>query len=306
MIHELPLERRTLHGHFSPELEPVLTIEPGDSVAFATLDAGWTLEGGSWDRPKFTPRDRRLDAGHALVGPVEVRGARTGGVLSVTVEELRVGDYGWTGAGGWRSFLNNRLGLAGGDMTTLWWTLDADAGTAVDQDGHRVELHPFLGVMGMPPAEPGVHPTGPPRAHGGNLDCSELVAGTTLFLPIPVDGARFSAGDGHARQGDGEVSGIAIECPMARVRLRLDLRDDLPIRTPVARTEDAWIVLGLDKDLTAPPRTPWTAARPHGPQHALDRRDALALASLVVDLRVTQIVNGVRGVHAVLRDGALR
>lgn len=307
MIHELPLERRTLHGHFSRDLEPVLSVDSGDSVEFATLDAGWGLEGGLWDRRKFEPRDRRLDRGHALVGPIEVRGARTGGTLAVTVERLRVGTFGFTGAGGWRSFLNTRLGLDRGDMTTLLWTVDADAGTATDQHGHTVDLRPFLGVMGMPPPEPGVHPTAPPRVHGGNLDCAELVQGSTLYLPIPVDGARFSAGDGHARQGDGEVSGMAIECPMEQVRLRLDLRDDLPVRTPVARTEDAWVVLGVDRDVDRA-----VAAAVDGMldvmarMHGLERREALALASVVVDVRVTQMVNGVRGAHAILRDDALR
>jgi acetamidase/formamidase len=307
VIHELPLERRTLHGHFSPDLPPVLSVDPGDSVEFATLDAGWGLEGGLWDRRKFEPRDRRLDRGHALVGPIEVRGASTGGTLAVTVEKLRVGDFGFTGAGGWRSFLNTRLGLDRGDMATVLWDIDADGGRATDQHGHTVELRPFLGVMGMPPPEPGVHSTGPPRIYGGNLDCGELGEGSTLFLPISVDGARFSAGDGHARQGDGEVSGMAIECPMEHVRLRLELRDDLFLRTPLARTADAWIVLGVDRDLDRA-----VAAAVDGMldvmhrEHGLERREALALASIVVDLRVTQMVNGVRGAHAMLRDDALR
>jgi acetamidase/formamidase len=274
---------------------------------FSTIDSGWGLEGGSWERRRFEPRDPELDAGHALIGPVEVRGASAGQVLAVDVEELVVGDYGFTDAGGWPSWLNEELGLADGETAALWWTLDAEGSTGTDQHGHVVELRPFLGVMGMPPVEPGIHPTPPPRSCGGNLDCSELRTGATLFLPIPVDGALFSAGDGHARQGDGEVSGLAIECPMARARLRLDVRDDLPVRMPTARTAEAWIVMGLDVDLDA------AAANAVGGmldlmvrEHGLDRRDALALASVVVDLRVTQVVNGVKGVHAVLRHDAIR
>jgi acetamidase/formamidase len=307
-VHEIPLERRTLHGHFSVDLEPVLTVEPGDSVVFATLDSAWGLEGGSRDRKRYPDRRPRLDDGHALIGPIAVRGALAGQTLSVTVEELRVGDYGFTDAGGWSSWLNQRLGLDHGDTTTLWWTLDPDAGTGRNQHGQVVSLRPFLGVMGMPPPRAGeVYSTIPPRAFGGNLDCTELGVGATLYLPIPVDGARFSAGDGHALQGDGEVSGLAIECPMERVRLRLDLRDDLPLRMPIARTDDAWIVLGLDEDLDD--------AAAHAVDGMLDllvgelgvgRRDALALASVSVDLRVTQVVNGVKGVHAVLRHDAIR
>ena len=89
--------------------------------------------------------------------------------------------------------------------------------SGVDDRGAEVSLAPFLGVVGMPPPEPGVHSTIPPRRFGGNIDCKELVAGTTLYLPVPVDGALLSAGDGHAAQGDGEVSGTAIECPLDRV-----------------------------------------------------------------------------------------
>jgi len=306
-VHELPLERRTLHGHFSPDLEPVLTVDPGDSVFFSTLDAGWGLEGGSLGRRRFEPRQRGLDDGHALVGPIEVRGARAGQTLAVRVEELRVGTYGFTDAGGWASWLNARLGVAEGESAILWWDLDADAGIGRDQHGHEVGLRPFLGVLGMPPPSPGVHSTQPPRRWGGNLDCGELVVGTSLFLPIPVDGARFSAGDGHARQGDGEASGLALEAPMERVRLTLDIRDDLELRSPLARTHDAWITFGLDEDLD------------DALAHALDemlglmerelgvgRREALALASVAVDLRVTQVVNVVKGVHAILRDDAVR
>ena len=306
-VHELPLERRTLHGHFSAELEPVLTVDPGDSVVFSTLDAGWGLEGGSLERRRFEPRQRGLDDGHALVGPIEVRGARAGQTLAVRVEELRVGTYGFTDAGGWASWLNARLGVAEGETAILWWDLDADAGIGRDQHGHEVDLRPFLGVMGMPPPSPGVYSTQQPRRWGGNLDCGELAAGTTLYLPIPVDGARFSAGDGHARQGDGEASGLALEAPMERVRLTLDIRDDLELRSPLARTHDAWITFGLDEDLD------------DALAHALDemlglmerelgvgRREALALASVAVDLRVTQVVNVVKGVHAILRDDAVR
>jgi acetamidase/formamidase len=307
-VHDVPLERRTLHGHFSCDLEPVVTIDPGDSVVFSTLDSAWGLEGGSWDRKKYPDRRPKLDSGHALIGPVAVNGARAGQTLAVTVEELRVGDYGFTDAGGWPSWLNQRLGLDEGETTALWWTLDADEGTGTDQHGHVVELRPFLGVMGMPPPQSGeLYSTAPPRRWGGNLDCTELGVGATLLLPIPVDGGLFSAGDGHALQGDGEVSGLAIECPMERARLRLDVRDDLPLRMPVARTDEAWIVLGLDEDLddAAFNAVDGMLDLIVG-ELGIDRREALALASVAVDLRVTQVVNGVKGVHAVLRHDAIR
>ena len=108
-----------------------------------------------------------------------------------------------------------RLDELAGETRTLVWSLDADRGIGRDQLGREVTLRPFLGVIGMPPPEPGIHPTHPPGRFGGNIDCSERVEGTTLYLPIPVDGGLVSAGDGHARQGDGEVSQLAIEAPMS-------------------------------------------------------------------------------------------
>jgi acetamidase/formamidase len=306
-LHEIPMERRTLHGHFSCDLEPVLTIDSGDTIAISAPDAGWGLEGGPGARRRFEPRDRELDAGHPLIGPVEVRGARPGHVLEIGIGQVTVGPYGFTDAGGFRTPLNTRLGISKGETHSLWWELDSKAGVGRDQYGREVELRPFLGVMGMPPPETGRHSTGPPRIWGGNLDCKELVAGTTLFLPVPVEGALFSAGDCHARQGDGEVSQLAIECPVERAELTLLVRDDLELRAPIARTGDAWLAFGLDRDLNKA-----AAFAVEGMlelmerEHGLERRDALALASAVVDLRVTQIVNRVKGVHAVLADNALR
>jgi acetamidase/formamidase len=309
-VHEVPLERRTLHGHFSRDLPPILTIDSGDTIAFETLDAGWGLEAvspGSTSRRRFEPRDPELDEGHALIGPVEVRGARAGQTLSVRIDLVRVGDFGFTDAGGFSTPLNDRLGLSDGEKCVIAFELDADTGVGRDQGGREVELRPFLGVMGMPPPEPGRHPTAPPRVWGGNLDCTELVAGTTLLLPIPVDGALFSAGDCHARQGDGEVSQLAIECPAERVELTLELRYEPVLEGPVAWTPDAWITFGLDEDLDEA-----AALALEGMldlmerEHGLGRREALALASAVVDLHVTQLVNGVRGVHAVLGHDAIR
>jgi acetamidase/formamidase len=302
-VHELPFERATLHGHFSRDLAPVLSVDPGDSVVFRALNAGWRADP---DREFFDTRDPELDAGHALCGPIEVRGARAGGTLAVRVDDLRVGTWGITNAGGFSTPLNERLGVADGETRTLDWTLDADAGIGHDQLGREVTLHPFLGVMGMPPPEPGIHSTAPPRRWGGNIDCRELVEGTTLYLPIPVDGALFSAGDGHARQGDGEVSQLAIEAPIERARLTLSLAD-VELQNPIAHIDGAWVTFGFDVDLdeAAAQAVDGMLELMHR-DHGLERRDALALASVIVDLRVTQLVNGVRGVHAILRDDALR
>ena len=288
MIHELPLERRTLHGHFSRELEPVLSIDPGDSVRFQSLDAGWhwELEGEYLDE-----RDAaELDSGHALNGPVQVRGARAGQTLAVRVDEVQPRSWGVT--------------FGEGDM--FQWRIDVDGGTATNDRGRTVSTAPFLGVIGMPPDEPGVWSTIPPRRCGGNIDCKLLVAGSTLFLPVVNDGALLSAGDGHAAQGDGEVSGTAIECPLDTAQITVDVRDDLDLRMPVARIANAWLAFGFDNDLdVAAQLAVETMLDLMERELGVDRKRALALASVCVDLHVTQVVNQAKGVHAVLRDGTL-
>ena len=307
--HLIEPERRTLHGHFSRELPPVLTIDSGDTVHFRTLDAGWGVEAPPTDtlrlQRKFEPRREGLDDGHALCGPVAIRGAKPGMTLEVKIGEIAPGPYGWTIAGGWRNGINERLGVEEGNFS-LHWTLDAQNMSGIDQYGQRVTLRPFMGVMGMPPDEPGIHLTGPPRVTGGNIDCKELVAGSTLYLPIAVEGGLFSVGDGHGLQADGEGGGTAIECPMDRVSLTFRLHEDMHLETPRAYTDEGWLTFGFDRDLDEATLIALEAMlRLIEEQHGIKRPRSLALASLLVDMRVTQIVNGVRGVHAVLPHGAV-
>jgi acetamidase/formamidase len=304
-------ERATLHGRFSRELPPALTIDPGDTVVLRTLQAGWALGPRPDDNPRsrpptFEPRDPTRDDGHALCGPIAIRGAEPGMALGVRIDDLRPGAWGMTFAGGWSSAVNDRLGVAEGEETVLRWDLDPDALVGRDQFGHELPLHPFMGVMGLPPDEPGWHSTVPPRPCGGNIDCKELVPGSTLYLPVTVPGALFSVGDGHARQGDGEVSQTAIECPMDRVELTFTLHPDLHLTTPRAETPAGWLTFGFHTDLDEAMLIALAAMiELIEERHGLPRGRALALASLVVDLRITQVVNQVLGVHAVLPHGAL-
>jgi acetamidase/formamidase len=284
-VHELPLEQRYLHGHFSKDLKPVVEAEPGDSVRFFTPNHAWDIARDE----HFAPANPELDeAGHALAGPVFVRGAKAGQTLVVRIDEVEPSSWGVS---------------HGGRDHALHWELADGVGRT---EGFELDVAPFLGVMGMPPPEPGAHSTGPPRRWGGNMDCKELVAGTTLYLPIPVDGALFSAGDGHAVQGDGEVSGTAIEAP-TRAQLTLDVTDEPRLEWPVARLAGAWITLGFDEDISVAGQIALD-----GMLALMERElgvtgaDALSLASLVVDLRATQVVNGAQGAHALLRDDALR
>jgi acetamidase/formamidase len=226
--------------------------------------------------------------------------------LEVGIGTMVPGPVGRCYAGGRPTPVNERLGLVA-ERALHAWALDPEAGTARNQHGHTVALAPFMGVLGCAPDEPGVLSTIPPRACGGNIDCRELVAGSTLFLPIAVEGALFSTGDGHGAQGDGEVGGTAIECAMERVDLSFALRDDLPLTTPLARTPAGWVAMGFHEDLDeAAFRALEAMIAFIGPRLGLGRADALALCSVAVDLRVTQIVNQVKGVHALLAPDAVR
>jgi acetamidase/formamidase len=167
--------------------------------------------------------------------------------------------------------------------------------------GQEIPLKPFYGVMAVaPPAAWGKIATPPPRRNGGNMDLKELVAGSTLYLPIFTDGALFSVGDGHGAQGDGEVCITAIETGLVGT-FRLTVRDDMSLQWPRAETPTHVITMGFDPDLDECAKIALRqmidliAAR-----NGIDRYQAYALASLTADLRVTQVVNGAKGVHCML------
>jgi acetamidase/formamidase len=304
-MHRLDPTPAAVTDVFSRDLPPVLTVDPGDSVVVRSLDASGHLErqqAPGEERPKMFAEKR----GHCLAGPIAVRGAEPGMMLAVRLVSLRPGEWGWTVAAAKDNALNRRLGVAGGPPSWLLWELDADAMAGKNDRGLTVSLAPFLGVIGLPPDEGGEHSTIPPRACGGNIDCRELVAGSTLYLPVTVPGALLCVGDGHAAQGDGEVSGTAIECPMT-TEMVLDLVTDPPVPTVHAVTPAGRITFGFSPDLNeASARALEAMLGWLGSLYGVDKATALALASPAVDLRVTQVANEVWGVHAILPDDALR
>ncbi|WP_338044176.1 acetamidase/formamidase family protein [Paenibacillus oryzisoli] len=243
--------RHSLHGSFSRDFGPILTIDSGEIVRFSTLDAGWGLEpySASGVRKKFEPRECPRDGGHALCGPVTIRGAEPGMILEIKINEIRQGSWGWNSAGGFPHPINKSLGIHEGEEFHLNWKLDASSIIGTSDKGHKIALRPFMGVMGMPPDEPGIHSTFPPRSCGGNIDCKELIVGSTLYLPVPVSGGLFSVGDGHAAQGDGEVGCPALECPMELVDLTFSIREDIRLTMPRAKTPTAWVTMGFHEDL---------------------------------------------------------
>jgi acetamidase/formamidase len=304
--HQLDPTPETTAQVFSRDLPPVLTVEPGDTVALRSLDAGGHLERQRVPG-QVVPAMFAEFRGHCLTGPIEVRGARPGDVLAVRFVSMRPDDWGWTSAAGRDTPLTRRLGLHDAPTARLLWQIDADAGVATSDRGHMVAIAPFHGVTGVAWDEPGEHSTIPPRAvGGGNIDCKELVAGSILYLPVSVPGALLSIGDGHAAQGDGEVAGTAIECGMT-TELRLDLVTDRPVPGVHAQTPAGQITFGFSPDLNAAmgdaldAMLTWLQA-----SYRVDKATALALASPVVDLRITQVVNESWGVHALLPTGAIR
>jgi acetamidase/formamidase len=301
-INSLEPSRETTADVFNPAHTAVLTIDPGDTIVVGSLDASGYLERQTAPGEQ-QPRMFAEPRGHCLTGPIAVRGAVPGDMLALHLIDLRPGDWGWTVAGAVESPITRRLDLDG-DVSWLLWELNSTVGT--ETRGFSRTLAPFLGVMGLAPAEPGEHSTIPPRAlSGGNIDCKELVAGSILYLPVQVPDALLYLGDGHAAQGDGEVGGTAIECPM-HTEAMVDIAHDRPIDSIHAETPGGRVTFGFDADLNVAMGDALDAmVRWMQVLFEVDKPTALALASTVVDMRVTQVANRTWGVHAVLPNGVL-
>lgn len=286
---------------------PVLTIDSGDEVSIETW-SGWGNAIGkasSLDdvlRHAATLGER---GPHDLTGPIAVSGARAGQVLRVDVLELRPTRHATNlvvpGAAG--------VGLLPERFPTgalRHYDLDLDTATVELFAGVRASLAPFLGFMAVAPPDDGPHQSIPPGRHGGNIDLKDLVAGSTLYLPIWNDGALFYAGDGHALQGNGEVDVSALEVGMEEARLRLTVLDRPALELPRAETPAAWITLGFGATLDEAARQ--ATAAMIGlivEQSDLTELDAYSFCSLCVDLEVTQAVNETVGVHARLAKALL-
>jgi acetamidase/formamidase len=298
----------TLHGYFSREREPLLTIKSGEMLRYSCLDAAWNYYNEDlkdWVESPLKANDPLK--GHAMCGPIAIEGAKKGRMLEVQIGNIVPEKRGWNrggGASGWE--LWERLGVTHEPPHKVLWDIDTDAGTAKNHLGHTVKIAPFMGVMGMPPDEAGNHSTPPPRIWGGNIDCKLLTSGTSLFLPIPVDGGLFSVGDGHAAQGDGELSGTAIECPIKQLDLTFVVHEEMALTVPRARIHGGWMTLGFNEDLDEAMYQAANAMLDFMMEDFnISRKDALSLASVVVDLHITQVVNGVKGVQAILMDDAI-
>ncbi|WP_251550801.1 acetamidase/formamidase family protein [Neobacillus muris] len=311
MLHRLAVDERNLHGSFCKDYQPVLTVDSGDTVQLTTLDIQWGYSSSKGEeRAVYQSREKEAKPGHPMLGPIAVRGAKPGTVLEIKLNDIVPGWYGRNWAGGIKNWQNDSVGISDIERVQVDWELNPTTMTGTCQIGQKsfhVGLSPFIGLMGVAPAESGVHTTTPPRYCGGNIDCKELVKGSSLFLPVAVEGALFSIGDGHALQGDGEVSGTAIECPMDLVDFTLIVHEGQQLTMPRAKTPSGWITFGFNEDLNAAAAAALNAMVELMQEfYSIEKAEAMALASAAVDLRVTQVVNQVKGVHAFLPHGAIR
>ena len=281
------------HLGWDASLAPAVEIAPGSTVELALQDAF-----GGQLGPQATPADiAALDLGapNPLTGPVAVAGVRPGDTLAITLDELTVGEVAWTA-------IIPGFGLLADEFPAPH-VIVSDVGVEEVVFGTlaRLPVRPFLGTIGLAPAEPGPHSVIPPRRVGGNMDCRDVRAGATLLLPVEVEGALLSAGDPHAGQGDGEVCGTAVETT-AVARLTIEVRRGITIDQPqlelapepvTARREGAHrrLTMGVGPDLLAGARDATRAMIEVLGHHGLDPGDAYALCSVAGHLRILEVVD---------------
>src|SRR3954465_8458980 len=283
------------HFVWDNAIEPAQEVDDGAVVELEVRDAS----GGQLDRDSTTADVAALDFGRVnpVTGPVFVRGARPGDALAVEILELRPRDWGWTA-------IIPGFGLLADEFPDPWLrisTVDAQARTVAFADGVTLPYEPFPGTIGVAPAEPGEHPMGPPSRWGANPDVKHLRVGTTVLLPVGVEGALFSVGDTHAAMGDGEVCGTAVEAPMD-ISVRLSLRRDLSIDAPQflvpasapgpERRTGYHVCTGVGPDLWEATRDATRALVGHLVEHrGRAREEAYAIASVAPYLRTPRGVD---------------
>lgn len=286
------------HHHFGWDNAhaPAMTVAPGETVYLETVDSS----GGQLNAMSTLTDLAALDFGkvNPVTGPIAIDGARPGDAVKVTLLGFEPSGWGWTALIPGFGLLTDQFP----DPALHIWSYDRDKlGTSAYGPGGRVPLKPFVGTLGLAPAEAGLHSVVPPRRVGGNMDIRDMGEGTELLLPVEVAGGLFSLGDTHAAQGDGEVCGTAIESPM-NVALKFDLVKDANLPFPRFRTagpvtrhldEKGYLVTtGIGPDLFAGAR-----AAVSGmidllmAEQGLQADEAYMLCSVAGDLRISEIVD---------------
>jgi acetamidase/formamidase len=310
--HTLMPSPQTVHiGYFLASIKPVLSIESGDivtlesvaSIVPSVVDQSGVVPAGAlpqYHRDIYGEVKDRGPGPHVLTGPIEVKGAMPGDVLEVRILDINlILDWGYNRQRAYTGALPE-------EFTGVWTRiipLNRETKTAEVAKGVVVPIdRPFFGTMGLAPDPTmGRISSGPPGVHTGNLDNKDLVAGTTLYMPVHAPGALFSAGDAHAAQGHGEVDLTAIETGM-RGKFQFIVRKDMKLTWPRAETPTHWIVMRLHTDLDEGMKIAVretidfiTKRFPH-----LTREEAYMIASVAVDYHVTQVVDGTKGVHGMI------
>lgn len=275
------------HSRWSRTIDPVLRVPPGTVVEAFTEEAS-----DGQLTPSSTVEDLAdlsFDPIHPLTGPVYVEGAAPGDVLAVTLHRVELGDWGWSAVVPGFGFLSEEFT----DPYLKTYRFEPGDSTARFSDRIRVPLRPFPGVVGVAPDTDSLLSTIPPRRNGGNMDDRDVVEGTTVYLPVLVEGALLSVGDGHATQGDGEVSGTAIEAPL-RVVYRVELIEDPGWELPGPQyvNDRGYFVTGIAESIDGAARAATRNAIDYLVRHhGLERTEAYVLASTAGHLKVAEAVD---------------
>lgn len=294
-------------GHYDPAKPPVLRIADGDIVEVTTMltnSPRGLVERMGLDPARVQPElaaiydqvEDRGPGGHILTGPIFIEGAQPGDVLEVRILDVGYSiDYGYNGCSG---FVRD---LCDEDRRSRLIEIDTVNNRAEIAPGITVSLRPFFGSMGVaPPPDSGRVSSNPPGKHAGNMDNKELVAGTTLLIPVHVPGALFEVGDGHAIQGDGEVNQTGLETSL-RGRLQFVVRQGRSLEWPRAETPTHLIAMGFDPDLAkATEIAIREAVRLLMERAQLTSGEAYSVVSMACDLRITELVDGNVGVHVMI------
>ena len=313
-VHQLPATPTTVaYGYYWSEAKPAIRVKSGDIVEVETMltnsPAGLERMGV---KPEDIPQNLRDivtqdtgatlkgPGGHILTGPIFVEGADSGDVLEVRIQSITLPiAYGYNGCSG---FVRELCEVRGSTLIKM----DRQKMTAEIAPGITVPLRPFWGSMGVAPAASlGRVSSNPPSRHAGNMDNKELVAGTTLYVPVFVKGALLEIGDGHAAQGDGEVDQTGLETNL-RGRVQLIVRKDMKLDWPRIETPTHWITMGTDTSLVVATKTAITEmVKMLQQMKGITQTQAYQASSMAADLHITELVDGNVGVHMLIAKSYL-